>query len=156
MKKPIVVKEWIESGELNPKNKRMKAIIEDCAGLMDGSCACDILGGGILFKATNGKYYTITVEAIVGEASTAFVKDTLAEMVPVKEALKSFFGVEIRNENEGGTRPATLASAMDSWIQAPYEVLEDWCGGKTDFEGVRKALQTLIKKHGNSKLLASL
>lgn len=79
MAKPIVVKKWIESGELDPKNKKMASIMDNCADLLDGSCAADILGGGILFKATNGKYYTITVEAIVGEASPEFVKDTLAE-----------------------------------------------------------------------------
>jgi hypothetical protein len=149
-KKPIVVKEWIESGELNPKNKRMNAILEDCAGLMDGSCACDILGGGILFKATNGKYYTITIEAVVGEASPEFVKDVLTERISVKDALKSFFECEVRNEDDGGVSPATLGSAMDSWVQAPDDVLEDWCGGKTDLAGVKKALQALIKKYGTS------
>jgi hypothetical protein len=75
----LTVKEWITSGELNPKHKKLASIIEDCAGLMDASCAADILGGGILFKATDGKYYTITVEAIVSEASDWFVKDTLKE-----------------------------------------------------------------------------
>ena len=78
-KKPIVVKEWIEAGELDPANAEMEDVIEDCANLMDRCEATEILGGGILFKGTDDKYYTITIEAVVGEASPEFVKETLAE-----------------------------------------------------------------------------
>lgn len=43
-------------------------------------------------------------------------------------SLKAFFKVEIRNEQHGGVSPATLESAIDSWNQAPDDVLARWCG----------------------------
>ena len=48
--------------------------------------------------------------------------------VTISEELQHFFGVEIRNENEGGTKPATLDGAQGSWDQAPDDVLVDWLG----------------------------
>ena len=41
----------------------------------------------------------------------------------VSKPLQEFFAAEIRNEDEGGVRPATLASALDSWRQAPEDIL---------------------------------
>jgi hypothetical protein len=77
--KPLRVRDWIEAGELSVSAKTEKAIIEECANALDRVEATEILGGGILFRATNGRYYTITVEAVIGEASKEFVRDTLAE-----------------------------------------------------------------------------
>lgn len=54
--------------------------------------------------------------------------------------LRAFFGVEIRNEDDGGTSPSTLFSANDSLEQAPDDVIEDWSEG-----GNREALMQEIK-----------
>ena len=54
------------------------AIIDQCCACLDGAEATEIIGE-VLFKATNGKYYTVTVEAVIGEASKEFVQDILDE-----------------------------------------------------------------------------
>ena len=77
-KKTIKVKEWIRTGELSGEPKTQAAIIDQCCNLLDGACSHDIIGE-VLFKATDGKYYTITVEAEIGEASKEFVQDILDE-----------------------------------------------------------------------------
>ena len=64
----------------------------------------------------------------------------------------NFFAVEVRNEDDGGVSPATLASAFDSFVQAPDDVLSDWC--EIDVTGpVRAWLQAelvaLIAEHGD-------
>jgi len=43
------------------------------------------------------------------------------------QAETNFFCVEVRNEDEGGDRPATLSSAYDSLTQAPADVIIEWC-----------------------------
>lgn len=76
-KKPIRVKKWISSGELNSRNRTQASILDDCGRLLDESCSHEILGE-VLFQATNGKHYVITVEAMIQEASTEYVKDMLS------------------------------------------------------------------------------
>ena len=73
------VAEWIEPGEIPKDAVNVPRILAEAANLLDGSEAHEILGGGILFKGKDGKFYTVTVEAVVGRASKGFVKDTLAE-----------------------------------------------------------------------------
>jgi len=67
----------------------------------------------------------------------------------ISEGLKNFFWVEIRNEEQGGISPATLYSALDSWEQAPQDVLESWTEteGKEETDYIKKELKSLIKKH---------
>ena len=77
MAKKIRVKEWIRRGELG-EHMTQAAIIENCGDLLDDAEASEIIGE-VLFKATNGKYYTVTVEAVLGEASKSFVQDILDE-----------------------------------------------------------------------------
>jgi hypothetical protein len=43
----------------------------------------------------------------------------------------NFFEVEIRNEDQGGVSPATIDSALDSLIQAPPDVIVEWCNEGT-------------------------
>ena len=38
--------------------------------------------GQVLFKATNGKHYTITVEAIISEANKEFAQDIMDDNLP--------------------------------------------------------------------------
>jgi hypothetical protein len=42
-----------------------------------------------------------------------------------------FFNVELRND--GGTQPATLGSAYDTFNQKPINVGLDWCGYKPSY-----------------------
>ena len=53
----------------------------------------------------------------------------------VSKPLQEFFAAEIRNEDEGGVRPATLTSALDSWRQAPEDILFEWMGLSWPAEG---------------------
>jgi hypothetical protein len=64
------------------------------------------------------------------------------------QALRNFLRVEIRNEDQGGVRPATLGSALDSWEQAPDDVLRNWCGNNASLKEVEAELRALVKKHG--------
>jgi hypothetical protein len=74
--KQIKVKKWIHSGELNNKNRTQASIINNCGRLLDDSCSHEILGE-VLFLATDGKYYVITTEAVLGKANPEYVKDAL-------------------------------------------------------------------------------
>lgn len=77
----------------------------------------------------------------------------------VTEALSSFFGVEIRNEQEGGESPATLASARGSWLQAPADVRLKWCaleeGEEDTLEEVETELRELLQIHPETRPLAA-
>jgi hypothetical protein len=75
--KPLTVKKWILTGELN-QCKKQESILEQCGRLLDKNGVYDILGD-VLFQATNGKYYTVTVEAVIAQANPEFVKEVLAE-----------------------------------------------------------------------------
>jgi hypothetical protein len=76
--KTIKVAEFIEKGELSGTEKDTEEILETCACLLDKSCSHEIVGP-VLFKGKDGKWYTVTVEAVIGEAGKGFVEDTLAE-----------------------------------------------------------------------------
>lgn len=74
-----------------------------------------------------------------------------------------FFMVETRNE--GGTQPATLGSAYGSFLQAPNNVLLDWCGYKDTYPRSEEnrfqyelgvELRRLIRKHGKKCHLETL
>ena len=71
------VKKWISTGELVAELKTQEAILEACGRLLDASCSSEILGE-VLFQATDGKYYVITVEALIGKANPEYVKDCIA------------------------------------------------------------------------------
>ena len=76
-----------------------------------------------------------------------------------------FFGVEYRNTegmNNDIVKPATLGSAYDSFLQAPDEVLCQWCGYNKKypysprlFEELGLELRRLIRKHGKKTELRS-
>jgi hypothetical protein len=90
-RKGLNVKEWISLGELSEPCKTNGDILDQAADLLDGACSHDILGQ-VLFKATNGKYYTVTVEAIIGEADKDFVKAKLEEQEWAEEEDRPEFG----------------------------------------------------------------
>lgn len=72
--KTVVPEKWIESGNLDPEAiKDSDDILYECGELLDDSCAYEIVGQ-VLFKAKDGKYYTVTVEAVIAEANPEVVK----------------------------------------------------------------------------------
>ena len=77
--KNLKVAKWIDAGNISERAKTQKEILNECGDLLDGCESHEILGGPILFKATNGRHYTVTVEAVISEASKGFVKDRLDE-----------------------------------------------------------------------------
>lgn len=77
--KNLVVKKVISEGQLSIKPGTTQAeLLDQACCALDSAESCEILGI-VLFQATNGKCYTITVEAIIGEADKDFVKETIAE-----------------------------------------------------------------------------
>jgi hypothetical protein len=71
-------------------------------------------------------------------------------------------GVEIRNEDNDGTSPATLGSTYDSFMQTPPNVLHDWLGYKKNYpysprlmNELGMELRRLIRKHGKKTKLIS-
>jgi len=77
--KKLKVKKWILSGELNSKNRTKDSILNNCGRLLDDSCSHVILGE-VLFQATDNKFYTITVEAVIGLANPEYAKDCIERM----------------------------------------------------------------------------
>lgn len=78
MGKKIEVEEWVDTGELSGEEKDSDDIIDSCCNLLDGACAAEIIGPCV-FKGKDGKFYCVTVEAVIGEASEDFVADLLEE-----------------------------------------------------------------------------
>ena len=74
------IAEVVDAGELNlEKGNSAGDIIEEAAGALDKSEAGEIVGPQVLFKATNGKHYSVEVQARIVECSPAWVRDVLAE-----------------------------------------------------------------------------
>lgn len=80
------VKRWLRSGELNSNCTTQDEILESCGDLLDSACSHDILGE-VLFEATDGKVYVVTVEAVIAEANPEYVKDVLKEIEEEEEEL---------------------------------------------------------------------
>jgi hypothetical protein len=76
--KKSFVKKWICSGKLDPSNNTIEDVLVNCARCLDKNCAHDILGD-VVFLGDNGKYYSITVEAVIHEADMDYVKDLISE-----------------------------------------------------------------------------
>ncbi len=68
----------IREGELDidPEKQVVDDAIDQCCRLMDKSCTWDILGTP-LFRAKNGRYYTIELTAEVLEANLQFVEEEI-------------------------------------------------------------------------------
>ena len=68
--------------------------------------------------------------------------------IQIYGALREFFAVEIRNEDQGGIRPATLGSALESWQQAPEDIRKSWCHYKVNLKKVGEELKYLVQTYG--------
>lgn len=76
----VTVAEIVQDGEIALKEgMTVDQIIEACCGNLNAACSWDIQGQ-ILFKGSDGKWYTITTESIIGEANPEFVEEILAEI----------------------------------------------------------------------------
>lgn len=82
MSKEIIVDEWIHDGNdaLSASGITTESdLYEAAAGALDSACSYDIMGP-ILFKATDGKYYVGTVDFVISEADSDYVKGELEEL----------------------------------------------------------------------------
>lgn len=75
----LKVKRWLRNGEVDPNCTTQDEIIASCGNLLDHACSHDILGE-VLFEATDGKVYVVTVEAVIAEANPTYVRDVLKEI----------------------------------------------------------------------------
>jgi hypothetical protein len=69
--KGLRVKKWLSVGELSGMPKTQAEILEQCGNALDHCCSHDILGD-VVFKATDGKFYTVTVEAVISECDASY------------------------------------------------------------------------------------
>ena len=74
----LTVKKWIAVGELDEKEIDQDSILDTAGRLLDRAYSHEILGE-VLFEATNGKHYVVTIEACIEEANPEYVKETLSE-----------------------------------------------------------------------------
>lgn len=77
---PLSIREWLASGELSLDLTTTNEVYESAGQILDKACSYDILGP-VLFQGEDRKFYTMTVEAVLGEASEDFVKSMLPEDV---------------------------------------------------------------------------
>ena len=75
---PIKVKRFICKGELDGREADTDDILDSCADALDACESHEILGT-VLFEGEDGKFYSVTVEANIGEADPEFVKQTIEE-----------------------------------------------------------------------------
>lgn len=75
----MTVAEIVQDGEVPlAEGMGVDEILVLCGNNLDAACSWDIQGQ-ILFKGSDGEWYTITTESIIGIANPEFVKETLAE-----------------------------------------------------------------------------
>lgn len=75
---PLQIREWLAAEHLPIDIFTTNELYESAQEILDNACAYDILGS-VLFVGEDGKYYTMTVEAVLDEASESFVKSVLQE-----------------------------------------------------------------------------
>lgn len=75
----MTVAEIVEDGEVAlEEGMSVDKILELCGENLDACCSWDIQGQ-ILFKGSDGKWYTITTESTIDLAAPEFVSEVLAE-----------------------------------------------------------------------------
>ena len=63
---------------MDESNKEQPGILDNCGNLLDSSCSSDILGE-VVFEGEDGKFYVITVEAVIAEGNPDYIKSVLEE-----------------------------------------------------------------------------
>lgn len=79
LSKGMAIKEWLQTGEFDGSAATTKELIEEASGMLDSACAADIVGTN-LFRGSDGRLYTATVELEIGEASDEFAADILQQI----------------------------------------------------------------------------
>lgn len=76
----VTIAEIIEEGNLELKvGMDIDGILKLCGNNLDSACSWDIQGQ-VVFKGSDGKWYTINTESIIGECTNEFITDVLSEM----------------------------------------------------------------------------
>ena len=83
--KPIKIKRMIDAGELWDDARNTDDLLTSAGIVLDKNCSSEILGR-VLFESEDGKFYTVTVEAVIDEVSKGFVEDVLQEIESEKDA----------------------------------------------------------------------
>ena len=78
------IKKWILNGNLDPSNTTPEEVLAQCGDLMEGACTAEILDE-IIFEGDDGKYYTITLEAVLSEANPEYVKGRLEDLKEMED-----------------------------------------------------------------------
>ena len=83
--KPIKIKRMIDAGELWDDACDTNDLLTSAGIVLDKACSNEILGR-VLFEGKDGKFYTVTVQAVIDEVSKGFVEDVLQEIESEKDA----------------------------------------------------------------------
>lgn len=77
----VTVAEILHEGNLDSlkEGMDMDGILKLCGNNLDSACSWDIQGQ-VVFKGSDGKYYTVTTESIIGECDINFITDVLSEI----------------------------------------------------------------------------
>ena len=76
---PLKVKRWLERGELTEEATDTRLILEEAGGLLDDSCAGEIVGQGVYFIGEDGKVYGVSTEVVIFPASKEAAEEALKE-----------------------------------------------------------------------------
>lgn len=74
----LKIKKWLYKGEFSGQAETIGDVIYE-AGVMLDKCEAHEIVGQNLFQAADGKWYTATVEVMIGEVSPRYVKQLLEE-----------------------------------------------------------------------------
>jgi len=77
LKPKLEVDRWIEKGQFNGDEKNNEDIIDAACSMLDHNEASEIVGPGCMFKAKNGRFYQVVVEAVIRPISKGDVIDIL-------------------------------------------------------------------------------
>ena len=90
--KPIKIKRIIAAGELWEDARDTNDLLTSAGIVLDKNCSNEILGR-VLFEGKDGKFYTVTVQAVIDEVSKGFAADVLQEIESEKDAPEDDVGV---------------------------------------------------------------
>jgi len=71
------IKKMICDGEIDPVSTT-EELLEQAARRLDKACSHDILGE-VIFEGEDGKFYTCTVEAVIGEVNPEYLAEVLED-----------------------------------------------------------------------------
>ena len=121
--KGMKIKKWVQTGELDGSAGDTKELLDEVCNILDSACTADILGIN-LFQGSDGRYYTVTVEAEIGEASDGFVNDVLQDLYEEGEDDDSDT-VPDRNDGEDGPPEVLEVSVRGEGPILPFVPPED-------------------------------